>query len=484
MTTEVNNPIAEKWDGDHLNRVEVAKFLTTYLNRIYLEGNDGPNSAQFVLNLNASWGQGKTFLLNKWAVDLKKAKYPVVEFDAWKNDFSRDPLVGFIAELEAALNDWLGYIAPVKELIGTVIDTSKKIISLSARIFGGPILGQIVENVTGLEGVGGKVSDKTSDYAENALTEHRSVQALIEKLKADMRALIQEIERHIQDDPDCDVQLPLYIFVDELDRCRPTYAIELLENIKHLFGVRGVIFVVATNKEQLCHSIGAVYGTSFDSSAYLGRFFDQEYALPEPDNLRFANHLFEKYKINDSDERLFVSKEKGRDTPNNLAETFALFCDAFDLPLRDQEQTIHRIKAILANYLHDPVYFDYLVFLLMLRKKSEPLFDRFFIEYPKNRAEFEVPLSKIFKGQKKIRVQKVSFHGGIVGASDETLFSLIHLYASMANKDLDIVHKESREFEDGITTKAILYREASSYKAPSLAIREYPKLVRQVGQLS
>ena len=65
------------------------------------------------------------------------------------------------------------------------------------------------------------------------------------------------------------VQLPLFVFVDELDRCRPDYAIELLEGIKHLFGVPGVYFVVATNTVQLGESVKAVYGSGFDGVRYL-----------------------------------------------------------------------------------------------------------------------------------------------------------------------------------------------------------------------
>jgi predicted KAP-like P-loop ATPase len=62
---------------------------------------------------------------------------------------------------------------------------------------------------------------------------------------------------------------PIVIFVDELDRCRPPYAISLLERIKHLFDIEGLVFVLSLDKEQLGHSIGAVYGDRIDSASYL-----------------------------------------------------------------------------------------------------------------------------------------------------------------------------------------------------------------------
>jgi predicted KAP-like P-loop ATPase len=58
----------------------------------------------------------------------------------------------------------------------------------------------------------------------------------------------------------------IVIFIDELDRCRPTYAIEVLERIKHLFGVAGYVFVISLDKEQLSHSIATIYGAKMDSN--------------------------------------------------------------------------------------------------------------------------------------------------------------------------------------------------------------------------
>jgi predicted KAP-like P-loop ATPase len=62
--------------------------------------------------------------------------------------------------------------------------------------------------------------------------------------------------------------------VDELDRCRPTYAIQTLELVKHLFNVPGLIFIFALDIEQLSHSVQTVYGQNMDAQGYLCRFFD------------------------------------------------------------------------------------------------------------------------------------------------------------------------------------------------------------------
>ena len=71
--------------------------------------------------------------------------------------------------------------------------------------------------------------------------------------------------------------------IDELDRCRPSYAIELLESAKHIFSVDGVVFALSTNRQQLEASIKGVYGDSFSATDYLERFFDISFRLPSVD---------------------------------------------------------------------------------------------------------------------------------------------------------------------------------------------------------
>lgn len=73
----------------------------------------------------------------------------------------------------------------------------------------------------------------------------------------------------------------LVIFIDELDRCKPSFAIEMLERIKHYFDDERIIFVVSLNKEQLIHTISNYYGSEFDATRYLNRFFDISVNLPE-----------------------------------------------------------------------------------------------------------------------------------------------------------------------------------------------------------
>lgn len=149
------------------------------------------------------------------------------------------------------------------------------------------------------------------------------------------RRALTEVSQSIEEDGDR--VSPIIILVDELDRCRPTYAIELLERIKHLFGSPGVAFLIATDTKQLGHSIEAVYGSRFDSIRYLHRFFDDTYRLDLPSGRRLVEKEIHTHQIDEAE--LYV----GYDEP--VDRYIANFAEAFSLDAR----SIRRLVKILAT---------------------------------------------------------------------------------------------------------------------------------------
>lgn len=83
----------------------------------------------------------------------------------------------------------------------------------------------------------------------------------------------------------------LVIFIDELDRCKPSYAVNLLEKIKHYFSNERITFVFSINTVELINTIQKYYGQSFNSGRYLDRFFDLRLDLPEIDKENYLNYL-------------------------------------------------------------------------------------------------------------------------------------------------------------------------------------------------
>lgn len=96
------------------------------------------------------------------------------------------------------------------------------------------------------------------------------------QLAEDIRKSVKEIFNQVIEEQ----TQKLVIFIDELDRCKPSYALEMLERIKHYFDDNRIIFIVSVNKEQLTHTISNYYGNGFDSTGYLNKFFNYEIYLP------------------------------------------------------------------------------------------------------------------------------------------------------------------------------------------------------------
>lgn len=68
-------------------------------------------------------------------------------------------------------------------------------------------------------------------------------------------------------------QRKIVIIIDELDRCKPTFAVQLLEIVKHLFDIKGITFIFMLDIQQLSYLIKTIYGQEMDAAGYLCRFF-------------------------------------------------------------------------------------------------------------------------------------------------------------------------------------------------------------------
>jgi hypothetical protein len=175
------------------------------------------------------------------------------------------------------------------------------------------------------------------------------------------------------------IRLPLFVFVDELDRCRPDYAIRLLEGVKHLFDAQGVCFVFSTNLVQLAASARGVYGGDFDASRYLQRFFAFQFQLPRADDLAFARMLMTDALL----PKLQVRKYSGLpldvvpETHDStwLAQLFSIVAKALELDLRSQKKALACADAVASQFKNDePVCLYYLFFLAALMQKNESVF--------------------------------------------------------------------------------------------------------------
>jgi hypothetical protein len=114
-----------------------------------------------------------------------------------------------------------------------------------------------------------------------------------ETFRRRMSQLVSAVDAHARE-----VSPPLIVIIDELDRCRPTYAIKVLEEIKHFFEVADVVFIIGLHGEQLARSVNAIYGPNFDSNDYLRRFFTRKYHLRRQSVVELCAATFEAWGVN------------------------------------------------------------------------------------------------------------------------------------------------------------------------------------------
>lgn len=252
------------WSNCALNREQFGRFLASYL----IGERDG-----FVLNLNGAWGSGKTEFLKRMYVEFLKRDHPVIYIDAWESDFSDTPLTVVASELVSQVESFEFSVdmSEAKKLLGKALKgTVIGAVGLFSHLaLGNAAIGTNVANQI--------LSDGDADVMEKIKDGHN---AQVQAVK-DIRVKLADFAKKIGEITDA--ELPVIVLVDELDRCRPNYAIEMLEVIKHFFTTRGFVFVVASDTDQLCSSIRTVYGNEFDSARYLKRFFTRTCSLPTPD---------------------------------------------------------------------------------------------------------------------------------------------------------------------------------------------------------
>ena len=120
--------------------------------------------------------------------------------------------------------------------------------------------------------LGGVISERL----QNANKEKDALESFRENLKQ----LVQSANDSSGTD---EKPTPLVIIVDELDRCRPPFALSILERIKHLFSVPGVHFLLVTHLPHLEQTVQGAYGLQ-RSQEYLEKFYQLRIRLPKPEN--------------------------------------------------------------------------------------------------------------------------------------------------------------------------------------------------------
>ncbi|MBF0269287.1 MAG: hypothetical protein HQL44_11920 [Alphaproteobacteria bacterium] len=308
----------DPWGDDKLERKKDAEFLTPILLGVH---------QPFVIGLYSGYGTGKTHFIRRWMCHLK-GQYDLesIYFNAWETDFSQEPLFAF---MDVINEEFLRLSGPNKKRVATVAEWTKAALrhvapiavkATAKHLIGDEAIKEIADftNTNATEALG--------KWAEAGLSAQAGARTGMSKFRSELEKIVQKLIGKNQGG----TSRKIVVFIDDLDRCRPTYAVQILETIKHFFSVQGLVFVLAVDDEQLSSVLKVVYGHDINADGYLRRMIDWRFRLPKPSAIQYVDYLADKYL------------EPEADITNRFI-FFADFAQAFGFSLRQQEQALNEI---------------------------------------------------------------------------------------------------------------------------------------------
>ncbi|MCW8198974.1 hypothetical protein D8B23_11175 [Verminephrobacter aporrectodeae subsp. tuberculatae] len=345
-------PADNPFQNDSLDREPVVKFLSKLIGRL-----DGP----FVMAIDSPWGSGKTTLVRMLMEDLKSNEFQCIYFNAWDVDYVTDPLVSLVSSIESINRGAaVGHMKTVKK-VATLLFKRSLIVGVKVLTMGTLDLG---------EEVNAAAAELASDTVGDIVDAFNKERELLDQFRTALTLAVDQL-------PNEGKKPKLVFFIDELDRCRPTFTIELLERVKHLFNVKNIIFVLSIDKQQLEVSTAAVYGASINSREYLRRFIDLEYGIPAANSRKYTESLITRFGwdtiLAGSDENDW--NENGR---KKFIESFTLLSNVMELSLRARERCITRLRIVMDEE-NARDFSPHLVALLIVLRSNQPQLFKDFI---------------------------------------------------------------------------------------------------------
>ena len=339
------------FDGDYLKRTALAEKLTAYLERL---------NAGAVLAIDAAWGEGKTWFGKNWAAKLETDGYKTVYIDAFEQDYVDDPFMLLSAELLAVTSDDKEAKKKIEE---KAISVLKATLSISGKIGAGLLTKYVLGGVE----LGDEVEKAIADVsAETVAYSSQLIEEKFKEYEQDKQTVLAfriELEQYASKQ-----DKPIVVFIDELDRCKPDFAVSIIERIKHFFDVPNIVFILLLNRDQLEKAVKGVYGSETDGTAYLGKFVNLFLKLPkvkpseyssERDIESFVVTTFNKYNFPDT-------SQKG-----TLVKLLIFFSVQFELSLRD----IERVLAMFAFAYPIRNLDQILIYIAVLKQKYPKQFE-------------------------------------------------------------------------------------------------------------
>ncbi len=381
---------SEPFQSDLLDRKPSCDLLTNLADCI-----DGPCT----IAINAPWGHGKTTFLQLWAAHLEQNAFLVIDVNAWKTDYFSDPFLAIVGEMTIQLETSDQVDFSEQGGFTKLKNCFVKVASIAPRAIVAPHIAVTGDDVA--EIVGTFKSD-----ASKRIEQYKEQTASVEEFRSELESVAEEVREK--------TKKPLIVLVDELDRCRPTYAVEFLEVVKHLMAVDHVVYAFAMNRSQLAKTVSGCYGPEFDGKGYLRRFFDVDFTLPQPPRKAFITSHFKEQL-----EPLIHN----RDAQENTKRLLLAFFDVDRISLRQIQQALHRFRLALELAQHDTATFRYFVLefctALILRAYDPDILEEFLRGELSDKDVVERSLPSTMRSESEFFKARLYFETTVIRAAQE-----------------------------------------------------------------
>lgn len=238
-----------------------------------------------VIAIDGEWGSGKSTFLRRWkkALEAETPNVPVIYFDAFENDYVEDAFAALVREVIALLEAQESGVS--KEFKEKAIACGRILLRASLRVATKAVVRAASANTLTAGDISDAIAaaeteavDATGQLFDELLDGPNKQRDTIQQFRDALSQLPQALSKPTESN------VPLVFIIDELDRCKPSFALSILERIKHFMTVPNVHFVLGVHLRQLRNSVKAEYGARIDANLYLQKFIALDFTLPVPDD--------------------------------------------------------------------------------------------------------------------------------------------------------------------------------------------------------
>jgi len=288
------------------------------------------------LLLEAGYGMGKTFFATRFAQFLNNKGIETIYFSAWELDYLADPFIAF----SKAITDF---------------EKSKPEIFEKYKLEAEEVFKKLQKAIGGFTISIPGVSYRT--------------EALIDAFRSELDPIV-ELRKSLTNFIGCLPKGKLVIIVDELDRCRPDYAMKTLECVKHFFDVEGLFVIFPCNKEALHNCVNCLYSINQQNCKgenYFGKFFNDKRTIEPPTAEDYRIVVSQYVNANTLQQSLknknIVKTSDNFNSITTLVNSLATLGAKNGLTFRQLKDICEEIVRI-CGYLYEPVRCEYLSALM------------------------------------------------------------------------------------------------------------------------